>query len=160
MWDVFFNSSVFFCFRDLSYNEITSVPADSVSSLPYLRILQLDNNKINCIDKNAFTGNKKLFNRLFGLLCSMKNDAMLRLSDVPRPLYLYRHGYKHFLNGLRCAGQPQASSIVTESSSLFRTAPVGLPHPPHQQPDQLGQGGHQGPAQAPEPQAGAQQAAV
>ena len=93
-----------FCFRDLSYNEITSVPADSVSSLPYLRILQLDNNKINCIDKNAFTGNKKLFNRLFVLLCSMKNDAMLRLSDVPRPLYLYRHGYEHFLNGLRCAG--------------------------------------------------------
>ena len=30
--------------------------AASVASLPYLRILQLDNNNIHCIHKNAFTG--------------------------------------------------------------------------------------------------------
>ena len=56
---------IFCCFRDLSYNEITSLPADSVSSLPYLRILQLDNNKINCIDKQAFTGKNSQFSETF-----------------------------------------------------------------------------------------------
>merc|ERR1719295_944856 len=45
---------------DLSYNEITVVPANSLSSLPYLRILQLDNNKIQCIDKEAFSGMPQL----------------------------------------------------------------------------------------------------
>ena len=44
------------CFRDLSYNKIRSVPEAAVSGLPYLRILQLDNNKINCIHDKAFTG--------------------------------------------------------------------------------------------------------
>ena len=73
-----FSTEVFLCFRDLSYNEITSVPADSVSSLPYLRILQLDNNKINCIDKNAFTGNKKLLIDCLVYFCSMKNDATIK----------------------------------------------------------------------------------
>ena len=48
-----------------------------------------------------------------------------------------------------------------EVKSLYsRTAPAGLPHPAHQQPDQHGGGGHHGPAQAPEPQAGAQPAEV
>jgi len=39
---------------DLSYNQLTSLPAGIVESLPYLRILQLDNNNIYCIDKQAF----------------------------------------------------------------------------------------------------------
>ena len=57
--------NIFYC-RDLSYNQITSVAAGAVSSLPYLRILQMDNNNINCIDKKAFKGEKnscKIFHR-------------------------------------------------------------------------------------------------
>ena len=51
--------NIFYC-RDLSYNQITSVAAGAVSSLPYLRILQMDNNNINCIDKKAFKGEKNI----------------------------------------------------------------------------------------------------
>jgi len=68
---------------DLSYNEITSIPADSVSSLPYLRILQLDNNKINCIDKHAFTGLPQLVSLTLHTnnLTSMVEEV---ITDLPR----------------------------------------------------------------------------
>ena len=52
------NQSIYY--RDLSYNQISVVPAEAVSNLPYLRILQLDNNNIKCINKKAFTGRKNL----------------------------------------------------------------------------------------------------
>jgi len=40
---------------DLSYNELTAVPAGSLSGLPYLRILQLDNNQIRCLDSSSLS---------------------------------------------------------------------------------------------------------
>lgn len=68
---------------DLSYNEITVVPANSLSSLPYLRILQLDNNKIQCIDKEAFSGMPQLVSLTLHTnnLTSLSEDV---ISDLPR----------------------------------------------------------------------------
>lgn len=67
VWAENLEGKCYFC-RDLSYNDLTAVPAGSLSDLPYLRILQvavqfsafyasltlsfqLDNNKIGCMDK-------------------------------------------------------------------------------------------------------------
>ena len=47
-----------------------------------------------------------------------------------------------------------------KSNHYSRTASAGLAHPAHQQPDQPGGGGHQGPTPAPELEAGAQPAGV
>jgi slit protein 2 len=40
---------------DLSKNKLTSLTKAAVENLPYLRILQLDNNEIQCIDGEAFS---------------------------------------------------------------------------------------------------------
>jgi len=40
---------------DLSYNALARLPPGAVDNLPYLRILQLNNNNIQCLDGEAFS---------------------------------------------------------------------------------------------------------